>query len=57
VTLRIAFPGGRESSDIYGKVTRVEPADGGTLSRIHFTSMTEADGKIVETLATAPAAI
>jgi class 3 adenylate cyclase len=51
VKLRLDFPGGAgESADIYGKVTREEAGDAGPLTRIHFTSMTDADRATVEAL-------
>ena len=56
VKLRLDYPdGGGESADVYGKVTREEPDDAGPLTRIHFTSMNEADRKAVEALVAAPA--
>jgi hypothetical protein len=49
VKLRLDYPdGGGESADVYGKVTREEPDAAGPLTRIHFTSMNEADRKVVE---------
>jgi len=56
VRLRLGYPesGGR-SGDIYGKVTREEPGESGTLTRIHLTSVTEADVRAVEALLAAPA--
>ena len=54
VKLRLDYPdGGGESADVYGKVTREEPDDAGPLTRIHFTSMNEADRKAVEALVAA----
>lgn len=51
VKLRLDFPDGAgESADIYGKVTREETGDAGPLTRIHFTSMTDADRAAVEAL-------
>jgi hypothetical protein len=55
VKLRLDYPGGGESADVYGKVTREEPDDEGPLTRIHFTSMNEADRKAVEALIDAAA--
>ena len=56
VKLRLDYPdGGGESADVYGKVTREEPDAAGPLTRIHFTSMNEADRKAVEALVVAPA--
>jgi hypothetical protein len=56
VKLRLDYPdSGGESADVYGKVTREEPGDTGSLTRIHFTSMNEADRKAVEALIAAPA--
>ena len=54
VKLRLDYPdGGGESADVYGKVTREEPDAAGPLTRIHFTSMNEADRKAVEALVAA----
>ena len=55
VKLRLDYPDGAESADIYGKVTREEPEEAGPLTRIHFTSMDEGDRKAVEALLAAPA--
>ncbi len=55
LTLRIAYPDGGESLDIYGKITRLEPSDGAPLVRIHFTSMTPADTRAIERLVATPA--
>jgi class 3 adenylate cyclase len=56
VKVRLDYPdGGGESADVYGKVTREEPDPAGPLTRIHFTSMDEADRKAVEALVAAPA--
>jgi class 3 adenylate cyclase len=40
----------RESEDIYGKVVADERADGDSLTRIHFTSITDADTATIATL-------
>jgi class 3 adenylate cyclase len=51
VRLRVVFPDPeRESGDIYGKVTGEEPSEGGPLTRIHFTSLTDADARAIESL-------
>jgi adenylate cyclase len=40
----------RESADIYGKVVEGEPGGDGALTRIHFTSVTDADTETIEAL-------
>jgi class 3 adenylate cyclase len=55
VRLRLIYTAGHESEDIYGKVTREEPGDGTRpLTRIRFTSVTDADAEAVAALVTAP---
>ncbi|HYB42076.1 MAG TPA: adenylate/guanylate cyclase domain-containing protein [Candidatus Methylomirabilis sp.] len=54
VRFRLAYPGeARESGDIYGKVVRSEPGDA-ALTRIHFTSVTDADAETIEALVGGP---
>ena len=55
VTLRLDYPDGSQSSEIYGKVTREEAGDAGPLTRIHFTSMTDTDGHAIDALLAATA--
>jgi len=51
VRLRLEYPAlGRASEDVYGKVVGDEPADGGRLTRIHLTSITDADREVIEGL-------
>jgi class 3 adenylate cyclase len=49
VRLRLARPGW-ESEDIYGKVVETEHDDTGPLTRIRFTSLTDADAEAIEAL-------
>jgi adenylate cyclase len=49
VRLRVHYPGlGRSSDDVYGKVLGDEPGDGHRLTRIHLTSVTDADRKVLD---------
>jgi len=51
VRLRLAYPDPtRESADIYGKVVSDERAGDGVLTRIHFTSVTDADAESIGAL-------
>jgi class 3 adenylate cyclase len=51
VRLRLAdLDGGRESGDIYGKVMAAEASEGERLTRIHLTSVTDADASTIEAL-------
>jgi class 3 adenylate cyclase len=55
VRFRVARPDPRwESEDIYGKVMRTERDEAGTLTRIHFTSVTDADAETIGALVEAP---
>ncbi len=51
VKLRVTDPDtGRQSGDIYGKVTREEPGRPRPLTRIHLTSVTDGDARALEAL-------
>ena len=51
VRLRLAYADPAwESADIYGKVIGAEGGDGAPLTRIHFTSITEADTQAIAAL-------
>jgi class 3 adenylate cyclase len=55
VRLRLARPDPSwESEDIYGKVVGTERDDGGLLTRIHFTSVTDADAEAIGALVAPP---
>jgi class 3 adenylate cyclase len=51
VRLRLEYPSpGGASNDIYGKVTGDERGESRSLTRIHFTSLTDEDAAIVDSL-------
>ena len=53
VRLRLAYRDpARESEDIYGKVLGDESADDRSLTRIHFTSLTDSDAQTIAALLT-----
>ena len=58
VKLRLSDPRtGRESGDIYGKVTREEPGGSRPLARIHLTSVTDGDTALLADLLAGAATI